>query len=343
MPAPHRRALSTPTTSRRPRPARARLVLPALAAFVLLALPAHAQRGDVVRRVAFLGIDETLQATRFAAFRDEMRKLGYVDGANLVIETRWARGDFDRLPALAADLVARKPEVVVTATLPPVRAAQKATSTIPIAMIVQNPVEAGVVASLARPGGNVTGVAVQEADLVQRKLDLLRAMVPKLDRLAILWDRSSQGADALRSVERAAGSMGMATRSFEANGPDEMRRAVAQAKAWGAQGIFQMSSPLATLHRRALSDALLTHRMPASCDLRSFVEEGCLMSYSIDLDQAFRSLARITVRILAGARPAEIPVEQPRELDFVVNTKTAEALGLAIPPAVGIQLTDRIR
>jgi putative ABC transport system substrate-binding protein len=288
-------------------------------------------------------VDETLQATRFAAFRDEMRKQGYVEGRNLAIDMRWAAGDFDRLPALAADVVARKPEVVVTATLPAVRAAQRATSTIPIVMIAQNPVEAGVVASLARPGGNVTGVAVQEADLVQRKLDLLRAMVAKLDRVAILWDRAAQGADALKTVEHAAASMGMATRAFEANGPDEIRRAVAQAKTWGAQGLFQMSSPLATLHRKALAEALLAHRMPASCDLRGFVEAGCLMSYSIDLDHAFRTLARITARVLAGTKPAEIPVEQPRELDFVINARTAEALGLAIPSAVRIQLTDTIR
>ena len=316
-----------------------------LVAFVLLSLAGivDAQRSEAVRRIAFLGMDSGMQATRIAAFRDEMRKLGYVEGETLVIETRWAQGRFDRLPALAEELVALKPEVIVTAAPPPVAALQKATRTIPIVMSVHNPVGQGFVASLAHPGGNITGIAFQDSDLSVKRLDLFRSVVPNLTRVAILWNQEGGGMDAVKAVERAAGSMKIATREFEVRGPADLPKAVADAKAWGAQGVVQLASPVITFHRKVLLEALATHRMPATCEMRLYVEEGCLMTYSADLDTMFRGLAAIVVRILKGAKPADIPLQQPREFDFVINLKTAEALGLTIPPLVQIQMTDRIR
>jgi putative tryptophan/tyrosine transport system substrate-binding protein len=312
-------------------------------ALLSVATLAFAEQQPPVRRIGFLGMDSGMQASRIAAFRDEMRKLGFVEGENLVIETRWAQGRFDRLPALAEELVAQKPEVIVTAAPPPVSALQKATKTIPIVMSVHNPVSQGFAASLAHPGGNITGIAFQDADLSIRRLDLLRSVVPNLNRVGIVWNEAAGGMDAVRAVEHAADSMKIAARAFEVRGPDDLAKAVADAKAWGAQGIVQLASPVITFHRKVLLDALAANRMPATCEMRLYVEEGCLMTYSADLDTMFRGLAAITARILRGAKPADVPIEQPREFDFVVNLKTAQALRLAVPAVVQLQMTDGIR
>ncbi len=296
-----------------------------------------------VRRVGFLGMDSAMQATRIVAFRDEMRRQGYVEGRNLIVEERWAQGNLDRLPALAEELVAQNPEVIVTAAPPPVSALQKATKTIPVVMTVHDPVGQGFAASLARPGGNITGIAFQNSDLTVRRLDLLRSVVPNLGKVAIVWNEAAGGRDAVRVVEQAAASMKIATRAFEVRGPDDLASAVADAKAWGAQGLVQLASPVITVHRKALLDALAANRMPATCELRLYVQEGCLMTYGADLDTIFRGLAAITVRILKGAKPAEVPIEQPREFDFVINLRTAQALGLVVSPVVLLQTTDRIQ
>lgn len=314
-------------------------------AFALLSLAtlALAQRPETVRRIGFLGMDSAMQATRIAAFRDEMRKLGFVEGENLVIETRWAQGRFDRLPALAEELVAQKPEVIVTAAPPPVSALQKATKAIPIVMSVHDPVGQGFVASLANPGGNITGIAFQDSDLAVKRLDLLRSVVPNLTRVAIVWNREGGGMDAVKAVERAAGFMKIATKEFEVREPADVPKSVADAKAWGAQAVVQLSSPVITFHRQALLQALAANRMPATCEMRLYVEGGCLMTYSADLDTMFRGLAAITVRLLKGAKPSDVPIEQPREFDLVINLKTAEFLGLAIPSVLQLQMTDAIR
>ncbi len=317
----------------------------ALCSSVLLwaAADATAQPAGPVRRIGFLGMDSAMQATRLVAFRDEMRRQGFVEGENLVVEVRWAQGQFDRLPALADELVAQKPEVIVTAAPPPVSALQKATKTIPIVMSVHNPVDQGFVASLARPGGNITGIAFQDSDLSVRRLDLLRAVVPNLSRVAIVWNEAAGGRGAVNAVELAAASMKIATREYEVRVPADLPKAVVAARAWGAQGLVQLASPVITYHRKLLLDALAAERMPATCEMRLYVEEGCLMTYSADLDAMFRGLAVTTARILKGAKPADTPVEQPREFDFVINMKTAATLGLVVPPVVQMQMTDRIR
>jgi putative tryptophan/tyrosine transport system substrate-binding protein len=314
-------------------------------ALTLLALAAvaYALWPKPVRRVGFLGMDSTMQEARLVAFREGMRRHGYVEGENLAIVVRWAEGQFDRLPALASELVAQNVEVIVTAAPPPVRAAMKATSTIPIVMSVHDPVGMGFAASLARPGGNVTGVAFQDSELSTKRLDLLRSVVPNLTHVAILWNQAGGGRSSVEAVETAAASLKIATREFEISGPAEIPAAVAAAKAWGAQGLIQLASPVITLNRSVLLEALAANGMPATCELRIYVDEGCLMTYSADINAMFRELASIAVRILKGAKPAELALEQPREFDFVINLKTAEALGLAVPPIVQLQMTDRVR
>jgi putative tryptophan/tyrosine transport system substrate-binding protein len=327
----------------RPRPPRVRLALAGLLVLASVALPADAQRAGDLRRVAFLGIDEALQASRVAAFRDGMRENGYVEGRDFVLDVRWAGGRFDRLSALAAEIVARKPDVIVSATPPAVRALRQATTSIPIVAIVPDAVALGFAASLARPGGNLTGMSFHEADMAARKLDLLRTVVPDLRRVAILWEDTGGSRDALRALENAAQAAGIESRAFAVRGQADLTRAVGDARKWGAQGLVQMSSVFIARQRSALAEALVAQRMPAVCEQRVHVEAGCLMTYWADLDAAFGELAGIVAQVLQGASPAEIPMRQPRAFALVVNMKTAEAFGLALPPAIRIQMTEAIR
>jgi putative ABC transport system substrate-binding protein len=308
----------------------------------LLACAAASAQREPVRRIGFLGIDSSMQAKRIDAFRDEMRRLGYVEGRNLHIEYRWAESQFDRLPALAAELVAQNVEVIVTAAPPPVAAARAATRTIPIVMSVHDPVGTGFASSLARPGANITGVAFPDSELSTKRLDLLRAVIPQLGRVALVWHASGGGPASLRELERAAAEMKLVTRAFEVRAPGDLATAVAAAKAWGAQGVVQLPAPFITRNRKLLIDALAAQQMPATCELREYVEDGCLMTYSADLNAMFGAMAPIAVRILKGANPAEIAIEQPTKFDFVINMKTAAALGLTVPSLVLMQTTARV-
>jgi putative ABC transport system substrate-binding protein len=321
------------------RPAAAPL-LACLAAAI--ALSAQAQRAEPVRRVGFLGMDSAMQARRAEAYREEMRRLGFVEGRNLHIEYRWAEGRFDRLPALATELVDANVEVIVTAAPPAVNAVRKATRTIPIVMSVHDPQAIGIVANLSRPGGNVTGVAFPDGELSTKRLDLLRNLVPGLSRVAVIWHASGGGPYTLQQVEKAAAEMKLTTRAFEVREPADLASAVAAAKAWGAQGVVQMAAPFITKHRKVLIEALGAQQMPAACELREYVYDGCLLTYSADLNALFGQMAPITVRILKGAKPADLPIAQPTKFDLVINMKTAAALGLAVPSAVMMQTTARV-
>ncbi len=312
----------------------------ALACTVVAARP---QAAPAVHRIGFLGLDSGLQGFRLDAFKNRMRELGYVEGRNLVVVTRWAEGHFERLPALAIDLVAQDVETIVTASPPAVRAAQKATSTLPIVCITHDPVGMGFVSSLSRPGGNITGISFQDSALSTKRLELLRSIVPKLDRVGIVWNQAGGGHDNVKAVEHAAAGIGIATRTYEILEPGDLPRAVADARTWGAQGLVQLASPVISFNRRLFLDALARQRMPASCEMRLYVEDGCLMTYSADLSAMFRDLADITARLLEGARPADLPMQQPREFDFLVNLTTAHELGLTIPAAVRLQMTAGVR
>jgi putative ABC transport system substrate-binding protein len=316
--------------------------------FCLIALAgwafvASSQSQAPARRIGFLGIDSGMQALRLDAFRSRMRELGYVEGRQYTIVTRWAEGQFEQLPALAAELVAENVEVIVTAAPPPVRAAQGATSTIPIVGVMHDPVGMGFVASLARPGGNITGISFQDSTLSTKRLGLLRSVVPHLQRVAILWNRAGGGMDAVKAVERAAEVAGVRTRAYEVRTPDDLASAVADARRWGAHGLIQLASPFITLHRRHLIEALAAHRMPASCEMRLYVEDGCLMTYSADLSAMFRDMADMTVRLLMGAKVSELAMQQPREFDFLINLTRARELGLKILPSVQLQMTAGVR
>jgi putative ABC transport system substrate-binding protein len=313
----------------------------ALGAGVVVALQVvEAQCAEPVPKIGFLGMDSGMQAVRVRAFRDQLAALGYVEGKNIVIEYRWAEGKFDRLPQLAAELVADKVSVIVTAAPPAVHPAMRATATIPIVMVIHNPVGQGIVKSLARPGGNVTGIAFQDAELSTKRLAYLRDVVPGLVQVALLWNAQGGGPETVEVVESAARSLGLQTRAFEVHDVAEISTAIKAAKASGAQALIELASPFFTLNRKTLIAELVANRMPATCELREYVVDGCLMTYSADLNAMFGQMASFVVRILKGANPGNLPIEQPREFQFVINKKTADSLGLKIPKSLEIQLTE---
>lgn len=313
--------------------------------FGAMPLQAHAQTPERQRlpRIGFLGLDSAMQAPNRAAFVQGLETLGYIDGKNVRIEYRWAEGRFERLPALAAELAALPVDVIVTAAPPGVRAAQQATSTIPIVVTVHSPIALGFATTLGRPGQNITGMAFQDSELTAKRVDLFRQLVPGIKHLALLWNRQGGGEEGVRSAEAAARQLNIQTLTIEIVEPGELAPAVAKARAWGAQGVIQLASPLITANRKLLLDALVTHRMPAACELRLYVAEGCLMTYSINLPGVFNRLASFVDRLLKGTKVSDLPFEQPREFEFVVNLKTAKSLGLTPASSLLVQATDLIR
>ena len=302
-------------------------------ALLVTSLPAAAQRSARPPVIGFLGVDSEMQAW-LSELRGGLRALGYEEGRNIAFALRWAEGRFDRLPELAAELAALNVNAIVTAGPQAVRAAQRATATIPIVFVAHDPVGLGFVHSLARPGGNSTGVAFQDAELSTKRLDLLRETVPQLTRVAVLWHQEGGGTSSVQAVEASARTLGLQLLVLEIRAQRDFPAAIASAKSWGAQGLVQLASPFIAQHRAILLDLLSTNRLAATCEMRRFVAEGCLMTYSASLKALFRRTAYFVDRILKGARPADLPVEQPREFELVVNLKTAKALGLTIPPSV---------
>ena len=234
--------------------------------------------------------------------------------------------------------------MIVTASPPGIRAAQGATRTIPIVTILQLQFMMGFVESLARPGGNVTGIAFQDNELSEKRLDLFRQAVPRLSKIAILWN-GAEGGDprSVQMIEDAAKRMALQVLRVEVREPKDFAEAIAKAKSWGAQGLVEMASPFITKNRKLLLDLLESNRLPATCEMRLYVAEGCLMTYSGNLDAMFRREAYFVDRILKGASPKDLAVEQPREFEFVINLKAAKALGLTIPQSVLVRADEVIQ
>ena len=323
--------------------ARARLLLLAIA-MAIAASGAAAQQATKLPRVAFLGMHSQMQAGFVADFLERMRALGYEDGRTVIIDYRYAEGRFERLPALAAELVALKPDVIVTAAPPAVRAVQQATTTIPTIVSMHDPVGGGFAETLARPGRNITGVAFQDSELSSKRMDLLRQLIPNVTKVAVIWNKAGGGVNAVHAVQDAARPMGVEVRALEVIQPAaELADAVATAKSWGAHGIVQLASPLITYNRASMIEAAARHKLPMMCEMRMYVVDGCLATYSASLPAMFARLADYVDRVLRGARADSLPIEQPREFEFVINQKTADALGLAIPQTIRLQATEIIR
>jgi putative ABC transport system substrate-binding protein len=315
-----------------------RTALGAALALGLLAAPlaARAQQAAKVPRVGLLGTaTPSLMAPWITAFRDGLREHGYVERQNVDIEYRWGEGKPERFPGLVAELVRLKVDVIVTSGPHAIRAAQRATSTIPIVMaIIDDPVDQGFVSSFGRPGGNLTGLSFQDPDLAVKRLQLLHEAIPSVIRVAALWDSSSFRPTGMRAVERAAPSIGLVLHVLEVRAATDFDRAFQAARQQRDQAVIQLASPFFAAHRKTLLALMAKNRLPAICQERTFVVDGCLMAYGPSFPDMFRRAADYVDRILKGAKPAELPVEQASKFELVFNLKTAKALGLTIPPSL---------
>ena len=309
-----------------------------------LSIPAHAQQPKKVYRIGYLKNNRI--GRNEEAFREGLRKLGYVEGQNIVIEWRPAKGKLDRLPELAAELVRLKVDCIVAIGLGPTGAAKRATSTIPIVMgnASGDPVQHGLVASLARPGGNVTGVISVSSDLAGKRLEVLKETLPKVSRVAILWiPTSPSAAYHVRETEVAARKLGVQLQSLEVRRADDIEKAFRAAGKWSADAlIIVVAAGGMSRHRKRILDLAVETRLPVMSGA-PWVRRGALMSYATDSRELRRRAATYVDKILKGAKPADLPIEQPTKFDLVINLKTAKALGLTIPPAVLLQATKVIK
>ncbi len=308
---------------------------------------AEAQQAGKVYRIGYLaGASPAAIPERVAAFRQGLRELGYVEGKNIVIEFRWAKGKLGRLPALAAELVDRNVDVIVTVGSGPTRAAKKATSTIPIIMAQDpDPIGNGFVASLARPGGNVTGLSKLVPELSGKRLELLRETIPKLSRLAIFGTSTHAGnVQWSKQVVVEAKAFDLKIQKLDVLTPKDFATAFrAAAKERADAVLWLVAGGIALVRRTEIAELAAKNQLPVMYDRREFVEDGGLMSYSVSATDLHRRAATYVDKLLKGANPGDLPIEQPTKFELIVNLKTANKLGLTIPPTVVFQATKVIK
>jgi putative ABC transport system substrate-binding protein len=296
---------------------------------------AEAQQPKKVPRLGFLS--PTSDDSRVEAFRQGLRELGYVEGQNIAIEYRWADGKFDRLPDLALELVRLKVDVVVAVVTQASLAAKMATGTIPVVMIgVSDPVGSGLVVSLARPGANITGTSSMTAEIIGKQLELIKETLPKITRVAALWNPANPIFQAIqrRETEVAARALGMQLQFVEARAPDEIDRAFARVAKERMRALLVLNDPVFTAQRKQIADLSAKHRFPTVSGTREYTEVGGLMAYGPSFPDMYRRAAYYVDRILKGTKPADLPVEQPMKFELIINLKTAKQIGLTIPPNV---------
>ena len=311
-------------------------------------LAARAQQPGKVARIGYLGANLTAQPKQPEAFRQGLRELGWIEGRNIAIDYRDGQGKPERLPALAAELVALKPDVIVAGTTLAATAASRATGVIPIVFpVASDPVGSGLVAGLARPGGNVTGLSLQASELVGKGLQLLVEAVPGARLIAVLWHPDghpgSTDRDMLKKVEAAARGLQRRIHVVEARGPDDFERAFAQMTRAGVGALTVLPQTLFNQHRARLLDLAARNRLPVMWPFRDPVDAGGLMSYGANISDLFRRSATYVDKILKGAKPADLAVEQPTKFELVINLKTAKALGLTIPQSLLLRADEVIQ
>ena len=303
-------------------------------------LAAEAQQAVKIARIGFLTPNMAASPPHVReAFLQGLRDLGYVEGRNVVLEYRDAEGKSERFPALAAELVALKVDVIVAPGTPAALAAKQATRTLPIVFpIAGDPVTSGLVTSLARPGGNVTGLSILDPDLVGKCLEQLKQAVPGVSGVAVLWQPGGLGErtdkDMLKGAEVAASALGVRLQFVEARGPADFDRAFSEMTRARAGALTVLPSTMFLHERRRLVDLAARNRLPAVYPWREAVDAGGLMAYGANIADLFRRAATYVDKILKGAKPADLPVEQPTKFELVINLKTAKALGLTIPQSV---------
>jgi putative tryptophan/tyrosine transport system substrate-binding protein len=319
-------------------------VLTICAMLLALSVSAQAQQPAKIPRIGILAtFSPSVIAARIEGFRQGLRELGYVEGKNLVIEWRSADGNNDRMPALAAELVGLKVDVLVSPGPSVTRAFKEATSTIPIVMAQDtDPVGSGFVASLARPGGNITGLATLAAEMGGKQLELLKEIVPKLSRVAIIGNSTVPGdAQALRETVLAAGAYEIYLRYLDVLDPKDLETTFRAAAKGRADGLLVLGNPNLNAQRKQVVDLAAKHRLPATYTRPEYIDAGGLMYYGTNYPDLFRRAAIYVDKILKGAKPADLPVEQPKKFELIINLKAAKQIGLTIPPNV-LARADRV-
>ena len=322
-------------------------ILVAVLLLVATPLTAWAQPASKVWRIGYLSLTSDTESYKpwLAALRDGLRDLGYVEGENIIIESRFAAGQVERLSPLAAELVRLKVDVLVTAPAGSALPARSATRTIPIVFIGEpDPVGGALVAGLAHPGGNVTGLSDAHADLVPKRLELLKQVAPSATRVGILWNPANPGtAPQVKIAEGAAPALGLTVLPVAVKGPrrDDLDRAFAIVEKERLGSLFVIGDSTLGVQLDRLAELSMKHRLPTSASHSRWAEGGLLMSYGTDFVELFRRSASLVDRILKGAKPADLPVEQPTKFELVINMHTAKALGLAISPSL-LSRADRV-
>jgi putative tryptophan/tyrosine transport system substrate-binding protein len=312
--------------------------------FLALCCPAQAQQVKKAPRIGFLAITSPRDMSlRMAAFRHGLRELGYIEGKTIVVDDRYAEGKLDRLRSMTAELVQLKADVIVTSGPIGTRTAKEATATLPIVMAYDNdPVASGFVASLARPGGNITGLSTHYPEITGKQLELLKEIVPKMSHLAVLGDSSEPfTAQSLKETERAAKAFGVQLQYLDVKDPKDVKGALEDARKRHADAAIVLASAIFISQRSQLADLAVKNRLPAVYQASEYVEAGGLMTYGASITDLFRRAATYVDRILKGAKPADIPVEQPTTFELIINLKAAREIGLTIPPNV-LARADRV-
>jgi len=304
---------------------------------------AQAQQPKAIRRIGVLAQD--LQPGLLETFRDELRKLGYVEGSSISIELRNAGGHNERLPSLAGELLRLGVDVIVAINTPAAQAAMKATRTVPVVMMrIADPVKSGLVASLAHPGGNVTGLSFMPDALGPKGVELLRETLPKLSRMAALYQGDNAGAVVIvDEVERKGTQLGLTFVRLPVNDPNDYAGAFDAASRARSEALFVMDDGAITKHRRQILDLAAKHSLPVVSIYRDFAESGGLIAYGPSLDVVYRRAAAYVDMLLKGEAASDLPIEQPTKFDLVVNLKTAKALGITIPQAVLLRADEVIQ
>jgi ABC-type uncharacterized transport system substrate-binding protein len=300
----------------------------------VLWVPVSAQQLTKVARIGYLVGPSTASSARYEAFRQGLRELGYVEGKNIVIEWRSSEGNRDRQRALVAELVRLKVDVIVAVGAGDIRIAKEANLTIPIVMIQGgDPVGSGFVASLARPGGNITGLATLRPELSGKRLELLKEVVPSLSRVALFGSSASPDhAQVLKEAELAAGAIGVKLQSLDIRSPKDFESSFQAALKGRAEAILvRVRGPILSPHRKEFAELAVKSRLPSIYEGLEEVEAGGLMSYGVSFTELYRRAATYVDKILKGAKPADLPVEQPTKFEFVINLKAAKQIGLTIP------------
>jgi ABC-type uncharacterized transport system substrate-binding protein len=315
-----------------------------LLAFVALSPPASmGEQATKVFHIGFLRPD----APDFLldAFREGLRDLGYIEGKNIVIEPRWASGHYDELPALADDLVRMNVDIIVTSATPGAIAAKRATNTIPIVIAASaDPVASGVVASLARPGGNITGLTLMNDELAIKRLEILKETVPRISRVAVLWSTSNPTyARMIEKIRAAAPLIKLQLEIVKVASPEQLDQALSEVKKSHADAMFVFEDPVFRANSVRIVEFAARNRLSTVYGGSEFVHAGGLMSYGPSHAEMFRRAAGYVDKILKGAKPGDLPIEQPKKFELVVNLKTAKALGLMIPQSILLRADEVIR